>query len=578
MDFSKRITANLLRRVDELDLDVRPHKCLKNQNIIYIGDLVKKSEFELLKIPNFGKKSLSQIKQKLYQKGLYLGMKLDFWPPDNIEEAIKRNSLEIEKERKREIDEIIQRLKYLENELFQLTSLYVNKRDSEIITKFLGWDGKGVKTLQAIGEEYGITRERVRQIFDKYNRKFIYHKRKKVPLPLLDLAIQLVSDRIPKHADNIEQELAIEGISKSPFRIEGLLSACEFLYREFPFTIQKFQGKRIAVKPKDAKLPKLIVRLAKKTISRRGVSTISDIATQVTLKIDKPVDNNFVVFVLSLIKSFKWLDENSGWFWFAPQKRNRLLNVIKKVLSVSDQIDIKELRSGVSRFHRMEGFSPPCRVLLEVCRQNSWCDVEGTMISAHPKLDWEKTLSGTTEWAMAAILKEYQPVMSRRKLEEKCIELGMNRNTFFQYLSYSPIITKYSTGVYGLRGTRVEPGIIESLKPKQKARKVLIDFGWTGNGKIWLVHKISQGMFNSGVFTIPATMQKFLDGDFQLIAPDGTYIGGLKVRRTSGWSLKSLFMRRGGEPGDYIALVFNLSSNEINFYLGDEELLDLFQT
>ena len=64
--------------------------CLKNDNIIYIGDLVQKSEGEMLRTPNFGRKSLNEIKEVLTGMSLYLGMEIPNWPPDNIVEISKK--------------------------------------------------------------------------------------------------------------------------------------------------------------------------------------------------------------------------------------------------------------------------------------------------------------------------------------------------------------------------------------------------------------------------------------------------------------------------------------------------------
>ena len=82
--------ANLLRRVEELELSVRSANCLKNDNIIYIGDLVQKSEADMLRTPNFGRKSLNEIKEVLTVMGLSLGMDIEGWPPENIEELIRK--------------------------------------------------------------------------------------------------------------------------------------------------------------------------------------------------------------------------------------------------------------------------------------------------------------------------------------------------------------------------------------------------------------------------------------------------------------------------------------------------------
>jgi len=81
---------NLLRKVDELELSVRSANCLKNDNIIYIGDLVQKSETDMLRTPNFGRKSLNEIKEVLGQMSLHLGMEIPNWPPENIEDLAKR--------------------------------------------------------------------------------------------------------------------------------------------------------------------------------------------------------------------------------------------------------------------------------------------------------------------------------------------------------------------------------------------------------------------------------------------------------------------------------------------------------
>ncbi len=90
VDDTAALNRYLLKKVDELELSVRSANCLKNDNIIYIGDLVQKSESEMLRTPNFGRKSLNEIKEVLAAMGLRLGMEIPGWPPENIEEMAKR--------------------------------------------------------------------------------------------------------------------------------------------------------------------------------------------------------------------------------------------------------------------------------------------------------------------------------------------------------------------------------------------------------------------------------------------------------------------------------------------------------
>jgi len=82
---SPQVDPMLMRPVDDLELTVRSANCLKAENIYFIGDLIQRSETELLRTPNLGRKSLNEIKDVLFNKGLSLGMKLDSWPPAGLE-------------------------------------------------------------------------------------------------------------------------------------------------------------------------------------------------------------------------------------------------------------------------------------------------------------------------------------------------------------------------------------------------------------------------------------------------------------------------------------------------------------
>jgi DNA-directed RNA polymerase alpha subunit len=83
----EHIKIMLFKKVDELELSVRAANCLKNDDIVYIGDLVQKTEAELLRTPNFGRQALNEIKGVLAQMSLHLGMEISGWPPENVEEC-----------------------------------------------------------------------------------------------------------------------------------------------------------------------------------------------------------------------------------------------------------------------------------------------------------------------------------------------------------------------------------------------------------------------------------------------------------------------------------------------------------
>ncbi len=95
IDDEPRLNKNLLKTIDELELSVRSYNCLKNENIIYVGDLVTKSEAEMLKTANFGRKSLNELKDNLKNMGLGFGMKLPDWPPKNLDDLLKIKNKEL---------------------------------------------------------------------------------------------------------------------------------------------------------------------------------------------------------------------------------------------------------------------------------------------------------------------------------------------------------------------------------------------------------------------------------------------------------------------------------------------------
>ena len=464
----------------------------------------------------------------------------------------------------------------LEEEFRALIANVGSERNQQIIVQRFGWDGSEGATLQEVGDSLKLTRERVRQVCNRLTKQL---EGKSFFAPALDRALKFVSHHIPESADAIELRLTDEGLAKAHFRLEGILNAAELLDRNIPFAITKVGGKRFVLAPNMEKIMNVITQTARRAIEHWGVTTIADVAAQAAERADVSIDVDLVRNVLSEKEDFRWLDEMGGWFWLSTVPRNRLLNQIEKILSVAVRIDISELRTGVSRHHRMKGFAPTKRVLLELCRQTSWCRVEDNTVIADPPLNWEETLSDIEQF-MVLVLKEHGPVMQRSKFEELCLNLGINRVTFFAYLKYSPVLTKYAIGVYGLRGVPVPPGVIESLKPDFSNRRgrVLRDYGWTPDGKVWLGYKVSEAMIRSGVTTVPGAMKRFIAGEFTLKTEDGLPVGRLVVKENSAWSLGPFFRRRGGEVEDYLVLLIDLTDRNATIYIGDEVLLDDFRT
>jgi hypothetical protein len=180
-----------------------------------------------------------------------------------------------------------------------------------------------------------------------------------------------------------------------------------------------------------------------------------------------------------------------------------------------------------------------------------------------------------SEQIILKVLKEHGPVIQRAKLEQLCQDAGMNHHSFWVFLSYCPLISRHATGVYGLRGAEIPVGLVESLIPKRTARsKLLIDYGWTDDGNIQILYRVSEGMLANGIVSIPAALKAFLQGKFALVTGDNSKIGTFVVKDNTAWGLGPFFSRRGGEPDDYLLMVFDLSLRIVAVQIGDSSLTD----
>jgi hypothetical protein len=312
----------------------------------------------------------------------------------------------------------------------------------------------------------------------------------------------------------------------------------------------------------------LVGQIARKSVSHWGVATVEDIAAQTSTASGQEVHNQFASAVLSAQDGFRWLDQASGWFWLESTARNALLNQIEKVLSACNRTHVSELRTGVSRHHRREGFAPPQRVLLELCAQSGWCRVEGSFVSAIRSLDHRAVLS-PTETIIVNVLKENAGILRRQQLEDLCLARGLKRDIFYVHLTYSPVLARYAPGVYGVRGTQIPPGLAESMVETRRKTRVLADYGWLPDGRISVSYKLSEGALSNGIVSVPAGMKSYLQGEFSLLLADGQPVGRLVVKDTQAWGLGPFFRRRGGEPGDFFQIVFDTKQRTASVALGE---------
>ena len=123
------------------------------------------------------------------------------------------------------------------------------------------------------------------------------------------------------------------------------------------------------------------------------------------------------------------------------------------------------------------------------------------------------------------------------------------------------------------------PGLVSSLIPRRRGTsRVILDYGWTDDGKIRVLYKLSKAVIFSGAVNIPSSMKQFIQETFVLKTTEGARIGVLTVKSGSARGLRPFFIRRGGDPGDYLLGLFDLAAREAEIQIGDADLIDSLET
>jgi hypothetical protein len=335
----------------------------------------------------------------------------------------------------------------------ELCDLLGTGRNAHIAARYYGFDGRGGGSLQTVGNEVGLTRERVRQIVSAASE---WPSTGRPVSPALDRTIAFVADRMPAAAEKIEAELRSQRLTSGLFRLEGVIKAAELLRRRVPFSITEIKGERL-VHARDIPSVDTIVRTARQLISRWGMATLSDVVAEVR-KVESGVcDRKVVVSALPRLGGFHWLEQSAGWFWLSDSPNNPALNRVRKILSVANPINISELRAGIGRDYTMKGLSPPKRVFLEFCRQAPGLRVNDETVKAEPAVNSDDVLS-QVERDIVHMLSEHGGTTTRSALKSVCLGMGVNQQTFYQNLVRSPIISRYADGLYGLIGSGERSG------------------------------------------------------------------------------------------------------------------------
>ena len=402
------------------------------------------------------------------------------------------------------------------------------------VMRYYGWDGLGGSTLQVAGDLAGTTRERVRQVADKVEKVLAGGR---TFAPVLDRALDLLDeacvDRAFVLADGIENAILESDVATEPFRIEGLMRAAEILGRPLPWQLTRVADARVLLSQDGAEQIAAVHRAARKILDQWGVTTVAEVEAQVQSAVGTGIRPG-VAGIVQMLPGFAWLDESTGWFWIGPAFGARLTNQIQKIMAVSPTITLSELRAGIGRPYRMQGFAPPKRVLAALLAARGGYRIDRETVIADAAPTWNVELSGV-ERILVDLLRQRGGIARREDLEADSIARGVKRGTFYVNLGYSPVIARIAPGIYALRGVSIAPGLVDALVVRKPRRRVLQDYGWTPDSNIWLGYRFSANTVSSGVVSIPSSLASFIEGEFEITDVDGLHLGRLGTADYQAW-------------------------------------------
>ena len=458
----------------------------------------------------------------------------------------------------------------IEQELIEIFATGANERNQGILTGYYGWKDGQKHTLAEVGEEFGITRERARQICAKLVKR---EKPKSIPAPAMELTLKFIKGRIPCTREAIERELTEEGLTAIGMSLDSIAAGARLLQRDISFTIVATEGPSLVVAVSEEKIPNLILETARKEVYFRGLSTVRRVRDQVAKRLAESkqpnqtgsVTRKLVIESIQTEPSFRWLDKQENWFWFSSLRKHGIPHAIDKIASVADGLTAAELRKAIARNPRLGDSPPPEGVLLELCNQTPGLKVDGNRISADPPKCWQEILQGV-ELKLVEILREHGPVADRGIVEDLCVKSGMNRFSFHAFIAASPVIEQFGHSIYGIIGSKPSKAFLNRILDRRRRRtssRVLADYRTNSDGKIEIDYRLSKAASTYAVITIPARLKDRIEGRFGLLDEEGHEVGSIAARDGRAWGLGAYLRERAAHTKDLVNLTFDVDDRTV---------------
>jgi hypothetical protein len=448
-------------------------------------------------------------------------------------------------------------------------------RNASIIREYFGFTEEGPKTLADIGNRIGVTRERIRQICSKGLQGA---SARRVFMPALRRAIAVIESSHLVPSNIIESQLAREGIIEPTTSIKSLITYAQRL--GFPLNARCIEvgNESLVVDSAKADQIRLIRAMAMRLIHRYGAATAQRVAAELNRRRGGSVSAEDVACVASIENAIRPCSADEAWLRSAGELGNIFRRRVARILAVGKRLSAQELRQALRRDYREGAYTPPTAVLTELIGSDaSIISSSDGQFSLRADASVEAFGGSPDELAIVKLLMTKNGVAERRLLQKEAEQLGVSGPSYWRCLSYSTLITRFGSGVYGLVGARPPPGLIDEI---QASRTVVpggvIDRGWMANGELWLAYRLSDSSLETGIIGFPAALRDLLMADYNLQLDGMGQFGQLTFQGSQAWGLRPALLAAGAEAGDCIAIRLNRKTREAVIRVGDESLVDEF--
>jgi len=567
------LKRKLIIRLDSLSLSARAEHVLSGAGLLYLGEMIQLAFKDIVGFKNSGIKTAEELSDVANQYGFELGTSVPDWSRDLAKDLEKEFYEDIAIEAKKQTDSVLTLAgaapTCLEEELQRITRILEKERNSELLIKLWGWNGEDPRTLDSVGKEFGLTRERVRQIEERALERL---KRHKIDPEYLKSAIELLRKEGIIAGSQLARRLYKARVARGEFSILSVKLAAEILGIKWPFSIFSVGSKNILIRANDGEKFAKVLPIVRRRVSEAGCLNIFSLASE--MKIEESSIDALRAF-LEFFPQIEWLDQSKEWLFLRDAARNRLLNLCAKVLGVCPRIRLSELRRAVAKSNRLP-IAPSQKVLSAFVERIGLGRVEDGIVVADASVVTALN-PDSTEAKMLQVLETYGPVMAGEEFAEKCIAGGINATTFYIYRIISPVICSLGKNVYSKVGADVMPGVVEEILLQRRRAPRVSDYGWTPNGRLWFGTELSRLVITIGSIRLRSFVSELVQGEWNVKLPDGADCGTVVCKDSLIWSFRKAFALLGVEPDDFTVIEFDMGIRTATVRVGGPELFEAIQ-